>query len=116
LNIHKILPSRFAVRWVSLGIDLLVSSQAKPRPQRLILAGVVALAILLLLLRLFVFAHRHERHRFRGAATDPSAATVRAASYIRVTSWPSVPQTNRFAARTPDSPRLTDPATLGVQP
>jgi uncharacterized protein len=87
-----------------------VTPQAKPRPQRLILAGVVALAILLLLLRLFVFAHRHERHRFRGKAIDPSAATVRAASYIKATNWHSLPWTDRFNDGTPDFLRLTDPA------
>jgi len=95
-----------------------VSPQAKPRPQRLILAGVVVLAILLLLLRLFVFAHGHERHRFRSAATDPPAATVGAANYVKATSWPTnwptLSWASRFADGTPDSLRLIGPATLEV--
>jgi hypothetical protein len=99
-----------------------VSSQAKTRPLRLILAGLVALAILLLLLRLFVFAHGHGRHRFRGKAIDPSATAgaVRATSYSKDANqpgrpwsagpWPAGPWTDRFADGTPDFLRLTDPA------
>lgn len=98
-----------------------MSSQAKPRTQRLILAGIVALAILLLLLRLFVFAHGHGRHRFRGVIADPTAAagTVHAASLSKSATagrswpalpWPSLPWTDRFADGTPDFLRLTDPA------
>jgi len=75
----------------------------------------VSLAVLLLLLRLFVFVHEHGRRRFRGAASDPSVATVHAASYDKSTntfqpSWPSQPWTDRFADGTPDFLRLTDPA------
>ena len=97
-----------------------MNAQTNSRAQRLILAGIVTLAILLLLLRLFVFAHGHGRHKFRGAVTDPSAATVRAARYVKSTNWaanwPSVPWTNRLADSTPDFLRLTDRATLEVQP
>jgi hypothetical protein len=64
-----------------------VSSNAKPRPQRLILAGVVALAILLLLLRLLVFAHGHERHRFRGALTRGKFHDHRTASINAEFHW-----------------------------
>jgi hypothetical protein len=89
-----------------------VSSQAKPRPQRLILAGIVALAILLLFLRLFIFAHGHGRHRFRGAAIAPSGAlpAVHAASLDHSTNWAGRPWTDRFGDGTPDFLRLTDPA------
>ena len=80
----------------------------------------MALAIFLLLLRLFVFAHGHERHRFRGAATDPSAVPVGAASYVKATNratiCPSRSWTNRLADGTPNVLRLIEPAILEVQP
>jgi hypothetical protein len=89
-----------------------VNSQAKPRPQRLILAGIVALAILLLFLRLFVFAHGHGRHRFRRMGIAPSAAlpAVHAASLDKSTNWAGRPWTDRFGDGTPDFLRLRDPA------
>jgi uncharacterized protein YfaT (DUF1175 family) len=92
-----------------------LSSPRKSRSQRLLLAGIVSLAVLLLLLRLFVFVHGHGRRRFHGAATDPYATTVHAASFEKSSSpaqriWPSQPWTDRFADGTPDFIRITDPA------
>jgi uncharacterized protein YfaT (DUF1175 family) len=83
-----------------------MTSQTKSQPQRLILAGIVALAILLLLLRLFVFVHGHDRHRFRGAQNAP---TVLTASYNK-SATAQLPWTDRFSDGTPDFLRLTDPA------
>jgi len=88
-------------------------SKTKSRPQRLLLAGIVSLAVLLLLLRLFVFVSGHGHRRFRGAAIDPSAATVHAASYDTPGAGHRLfaqPWTDRFADGTPDFLRLTDPA------
>jgi hypothetical protein len=56
-----------------------MSSQAKPRWQRLIVAGFVALAILLLLLRLFVFVNGRRGHRVHSSRIAP--ATVHAVSH-----------------------------------
>jgi uncharacterized protein YfaT (DUF1175 family) len=93
-----------------------MSSQTNSRPQRLILAGIVALAILLLLLRLFVFAHGHGRHGLRGGGSGPSAAgaTVRAASLGMSTGWAGRAWTDRFGDGTPDFLRLTNPTDLAA--
>src|ERR1700757_161381 len=77
-----------------------MSSPAKPRVQRLIIAAFVALAILLLLLRLFVFVNGRG-HRVHSSNGTP--ATVQAASR-------PVQGTDRFSDGTPDFLRLTDPA------
>ena len=86
--------------------------QKKSRPQRLILAGIVALAILLLLLRLFVFVHGHESRRYRGAGSGlgTAARTVHAASSGTAAGWAGRAWTDRFGDGTPDFLRLTDPA------
>jgi uncharacterized protein YfaT (DUF1175 family) len=85
--------------------------QRKSRPQRLVLAGIVALAVLLLLLRLFVFVHGHGRPRYRGAGNEPAAVgTVHAASNSTRVNWAGRPWTDRFGDGTPDFLRLTDPA------
>ena len=60
-----------------------MTSKKKPRSQRLLLAGIVALFVLLLLLRLLVFVERSGRHRFRGAGSEPTgtvAARIEAAA------------------------------------
>ncbi|HXR39648.1 MAG TPA: DUF1175 family protein [Terracidiphilus sp.] len=87
--------------------------QKKSRPQRLFLAGIVALFVLLLLLRLLVFVEGHGRRRARGAGGEPAAGTVHAASDGagrdgRV--WPAFKWADRFSDGTPDFLRLTDPA------
>ena len=79
---------------------------AKPRLQRLVLGGMVALAILILLLRLAVFVHGHGR-RNRGAG---SAAPVAMAAVHRVKERPGLAWTDRFGDGTPDFLRLSDPA------
>jgi uncharacterized protein len=87
-----------------------MSSPAKPRAQRLIIAGFVALAILLLLLRLFVFVNGRG-HRVHSAQIAP--ATLHAATYPAqrpALQWPALQWTDRFADGTPDFLRLTDPA------
>jgi len=86
-----------------------MNPKKKSRPQRLVLAGIVALALLLLLLRLVVFVNGHGRRRFYGARSEPAAAvrTVHAASNE---AWVSRPWTDRFGDGTPDFLRLTDPA------
>jgi uncharacterized protein len=85
--------------------------QAKSRPQRLVLIGIVVLAVLLLLLRMFVFANGRGR-RLHGTKTEPFAAigTVHAAGADTAANWESLPWTDRFGDGTPDFLRLTDPA------
>ena len=85
-------------------------SQAKPRRQKLILAGIVAFAILLLLLRLLVFVNgRHGHAGFRSGgqilkmSLDGASTTVRPVSTRG--SW-----TDSFSDGTPDFLRLKDPA------
>jgi uncharacterized protein YfaT (DUF1175 family) len=79
-----------------------------PLPQRLLIAGAVALGILLLLLRLFTAAHGHRRFHESHAAAP---ATVHAATLNKFSSpSSSLPWTDRFADGTPDFLRLTDPA------
>jgi len=77
-------------------------------PQRLLIAGAVALGILLLLLRLFTAAHGHRRfHESHTAAP----ATVHAATLNKFSSPSSpLPWTDRFSDGTPDFLRLADPA------
>ncbi len=89
-----------------------MSSQAKSRSQRLVLAGLVALAVLLLLLRLFVAAHGHGHRwlRLGGPQAQPYPATVHAAGLDAGHSEAGLPWTDRYADGTPDFLRLTDPA------
>jgi len=76
-----------------------MTPQAKPRVQRLIVIGFVALAVALLLLRLFVFVHGHG-HR---------GGRVSVATHFPLLSQAG-PWTDRFGDGTPDFLRLTDPA------
>ena len=79
---------------------------AKPRPQRLILLGAVALAVALILLRMFVFVHHvrsgHRRHAIGVPFSTKSIPTDRLGAGQ---GW-----TDSFADGTPDFLRLTDPA------
>jgi uncharacterized protein YfaT (DUF1175 family) len=76
-----------------------MTPQAKPRVQRLIVIGFVALAVALLLLRLFVFVHGHG-HRGGRVSVATHFPLLRQAG----------PWTDRFGDGTPDFLRLTDPA------
>jgi hypothetical protein len=80
----------------------------KPRSQRLILTGIVALFVLLLLLRLLVFVEGHGRRRGRGAVDGTAAGTVHAESIGA--GWAGRPWTDSFQDGTPDFLRLSDPA------
>jgi hypothetical protein len=88
-----------------------MTPQAKPRLQRLVLAGFVVFAVLLLLLRLLVFVHAHGRRRFQGANDGPAVTgAMRAVSYGTGMDGSGRAWTDRFGDGTPDFLRLTDPA------
>jgi len=78
-------------------------------PQRLLIAGAVALAILLLLLRLFTAAHGHRRlhesHAAEPATVHAATLTKPAPRFAQGKNW-----TDRFGDGTPDFLRLNDPA------
>jgi uncharacterized protein YfaT (DUF1175 family) len=81
-----------------------------PLPQRLLIAGAVALGILLLLLRMFTAAHGRRRFHESHAAAP---ATVHAATLTNpapLSAHPGKNWTDRFGDGTPDFLRLTDPA------